>query len=149
MTTRNGHFISILLFTSIVLYSFNSCNSTSKEGINSAAEEVILSKEHYDETKEDLNQEVEKYKQETNDKVAENEKKLAEYRIKVASDKTKVKTDYEQQIAKLDEKNAALKRRVDAFVAGDKLNWEAFKQKCSKEMISLDGDICNVCGPQY
>jgi hypothetical protein len=114
-----------------------------------AAEEVILSKEYYDESKGDLKEEIENYKIETVDKVDLNEKKLADYRLMVAKDKTKVTAENQRQMDILVEKNAALKRRVNAFVAGDKANWEDFKQKCSKDMQSLDGDICNACGPQY
>jgi len=149
MTTRNIHFSTIILITSIILHTFTSCSSAPKEDVKLAAEEVILSKEYYDESKGDLKEEIENYKIETVDKVDLNEKKLADYRLMVAKDKTKVTAENQRQMDILVEKNAALKRRVNAFVAGDKANWEDFKQKCSKDMQSLDGDICNACGPQY
>ncbi len=149
MTTRNIHFSSIILIASIILHTFTSCGSAPKEDVKLAAEEVILSKEHYDESKEDLKEEIENYKIETADKVDMNDKRLSDFKVKAANDKTKATAENQKQMDILVEKNAALKRRVNAFVAGDKANWEAFKQKCSEDMQSLDGDICNACGPQY
>jgi hypothetical protein len=148
MRLRIENYKLILLFNLITFYFLTGCDLTSKEDVKGAAEQEILSKEHYDESNVNFMEEVESYKLEANDKVAKNEKKLADFRLKVANDKSIVKAENQKQMDILVEKNEALKRRVNAFVAGDKVNWEAFKHKCSKEMQEIHGDIGNVCGPQ-
>jgi|JI10StandDraft_1071094.scaffolds.fasta_scaffold131674_5 hypothetical protein len=139
------------LFTinaTIGIISIVSCNETPKEKLESAVVELADSKDDYSEAKDNYQLEIENYRVETNEKIAKNEQKLIDYKLKVASDKTKAKLTSQEQIRELEEKNTALKNRVNSFVAGDKLNWEAFKKQCSIEMINLNGDICNVCGPQ-
>lgn len=146
--TLNKGTIFILFIVSILILILTSCDMTSKETMSEAAEEVSETKEVYNESKDNYNAEVENYKLETNEKIAENEKKLADYKIKVANDKSNSKKKYQDELSALEEKNAALKRQVNSFIAGDKVRWEAFKKQCSKEMINLHGDICNACGPQ-
>jgi hypothetical protein len=139
------------LFTvnaTIGILSIVSCNETPKEKLATAAVELASSKDDYSEAKDNYQLEIDNYRVETNEKIATNEQKLIDYKLKVASDKTKAKLASQEQIRELEEKNTALRNRVNSYVVGDKANWEAFKKQCSAEMINLNGDISNVCGPQ-
>ena len=135
-----------ILISSMVL--FMSCDSTPRESVKETAVEVMNSKENYVNSEEKFKEEMESYRIETLDKVAINDKKLVEFKEKAAKDKSIATKEFNRRMTELEEKNTALKSRLNAFEAGDKKNWEEFKAKCSAEALSLHGDICNVCGPQ-
>ncbi len=107
-----------ILISSMVL--FMSCDSTPRERTKEAAVEVMNSKENYVNSEEKFKEEMESYRIETLDKVAINDKKLVEFKEKAAKDKSIATKEFNRRMTELEEKNTALKSRLNAFVAGDK-----------------------------
>jgi hypothetical protein len=141
----------IKLFTinlTIGISSILSCNENPKEKIKIAEVQLSSSKGHYSEAKDNYKLEIGNYRLETNEKIATNKQKVIDYKLKVASYHTIAQLALQEQIRELEEKNTALRNRVNSFFAGNKANSKAFKKQCSGEIISLNVDICNVCGPQ-
>ena len=150
---KKTHYLATIVLITILCNI--SCDQTNKEKVESASMKIDESKEELGEAKEALMEakgaykdEVENYRIETNNKISDNEKKLQDYKLKISSDKSSVTKAHQLQINSLEEKNLALKNRLNAFVAGDKLLWNEFKTQCEQEAQSLDVEICSMCKPR-
>ncbi|MFA5297514.1 MAG: hypothetical protein WC389_04825 [Lutibacter sp.] len=123
---------SILLTGAI----FTSCN-TAAEKVDNAKDKSIKADEDFNKAKEEYLADIENFKKETNAKIEANNQVIAEFKVKAANAKKDTKVYYEEQIAILEQKNIAMKAKLDAYQENGKDNWETFKTEFNKDMNDL------------
>lgn len=124
--------------TSIMLTGaiFTSCN-TAAEKVDKAEDKSIKADEDYNSAKEEYLTDVENFKKETNLKIEANKQMIADFNVKIASSKKDAKAYYVEQIAILEQKNIAMKQKMDTYQENGKDNWETFKTEFNKDMNDL------------
>jgi predicted P-loop ATPase len=130
---------SILVFTaSAVMFSIalTSCNSPA-EKVENAQEEVKDAKVDLVEANQEYLAEIDVYRIETAEKIAANEKSAAEFRARIKNDKKEAKAEYNEKIAKLEEKNSDMKKKLDDYKADGKENWQKFKTEFNHDMNEM------------
>lgn len=115
---------------------FTSCN-TAAEKVDKAEDKSIKADEDYNSAKEEYLADIENFKIETNAKIEANKQMIADFKVKIATSKKDAQVYYQEQIAILEQKNIAMKQKLDAYEESGKDNWEAFKTEFSKDMNDL------------
>lgn len=115
---------------------FTSCN-TAAEKVDNAEEKSIKADEDFNIAKEEYLTDIENFKKETTAKIDANNKMIADFKVKIAYAKKDAKAYYQEQIAVLEQKNIAMKQKLDAYEESGKDNWESFKTEFSKDMNDL------------
>ncbi|MDD3721458.1 MAG: hypothetical protein PHW92_03075 [Lutibacter sp.] len=129
----------IFTLTASVLLSgaiFTSCN-TSAEKVENAKEKSIKADEDFNIAKEEYLTDVENFRIETAAKIEANKQMIADFNLKIVSAKKDAKAYYVEQIAILEQKNIAMKEKLEAYEVSGKDNWEAFKTEFNKDMNDL------------
>lgn len=129
----------IFTITASVLLSgaiFTSCN-TAAEKVDNAEEKSIKADEDFNIAKEEYLADIENFKIETSSKIEANNQLIADFKTKIASAKEDAKAYYQEQIAVLEQKNIAMKQKLDAYEESGKDNWESFKTEFNKDMNDL------------
>lgn len=126
------------LSTAILLAGviFTSCN-TAAEKVENAEDKSIKADEDYNTAKEAYLADIENFKKETNTKIEANKQMIADFKVKIATSKKDAQVYYQEQIALLEQKNIAMKEKLDAYEETGKDNWESFKTEFSKDMNDL------------
>lgn len=124
--------------TSILLTGaiFTSCN-TAAEKVDNAEDKSIKADEDFNIAKEEYLADIENFKKETNAKIEANNQMIADFNVKIATSKKDAKAYYVEQIAILEQKNTAMKVKLDAYEESGKDNWETFKTEFNKDMNDL------------
>ncbi|MDP2089552.1 MAG: peptidase M23 [Flavobacteriaceae bacterium] len=136
---------SILLmaaFTFITGAILTSCN-TPAEKVDNAEKNVVKANKDLDKANQEYLADVEKYRKETADKIAANDKSIAEFKARIAHEKKDAQVAYQKKIAVLEQKNSDLKKKIDAYKAEGKEQWEKFKIEFSKDMDELGTAFVN------
>lgn len=130
--------IIFTITTSIMLTGaiFTSCN-TAAEKVDKAEDKSIKADEDYNSAKEEYLTDVENFRKETNLKIEANKQMIADFNVKIASSKKDAKAYYVEQIAILEQKNIAMKQKMDTYQETGKDNWETFKTEFNKDMNDL------------
>lgn len=115
---------------------FTSCN-TAAEKVDKAEDKSIKADEDYNNAKEAYLTDIENFKIETNAKIDANKKMIADFKVKIATSKKDAQVYYQEQIVILEQKNIAMKEKLDAYKENGKDNWESFKTEFSKDMNDL------------
>lgn len=115
---------------------FTSCN-TAAEKVDNAEEKSIKADENFNSVKEEYIADIKSFKRETNAKIDANKQMIADFKVKIAYAKKDAKAYYVEQIAILEQKNIAMKEKLDAYEESGKDNWESFKTEFSKDMNDL------------
>ncbi|MFO7673490.1 MAG: hypothetical protein R6V74_07275 [Lutibacter sp.] len=124
--------------TSIMLTGaiFTSCN-TAAEKVDKAEDKSIKADEDFNSAKEEYLADIENFKKETNAKIDANNQLIADFKVKIASSKKDAQVYYQEQIAILEQKNIAMKQKMDTYQETGKDNWETFKTEFNKDMNDL------------
>lgn len=115
---------------------FTSCN-TAAEKVDKAEDKSIKADEDFNIAKEEYLADIENFKKETNAKIEANNLTIADFKVKIATSKKDAQVYYQEQIAILEQKNIAMKQKLDTYKESGKDNWEAFKTEFSKDMNDL------------
>ena len=115
---------------------FTSCN-TASEKVDNAEIKAIKADEDFNKVKEEYLADIENFKKETNAKIEANNQVIVEFKVKAANAKKDAKVYYEEQIAILEQKNIAMKAKLDTYQENGKDNWETFKTEFNKDMNDL------------
>jgi len=115
---------------------FTSCN-TAAEKVDNAEEKSIKADEDFNSAKEEYLADIENFKKETNAKIDANNLTIADFKVKIATSKKDAQVYYQEQIAILEQKNIAMKEKMDAYQESGKDNWESFKTEFNKDMNDL------------
>lgn len=113
-----------------------SCN-TAAEKVDNAEDKSIKADEDFNTVKEEYLADVENFKKETNLKIEANKQMIAEFNVKIEYAKKDAKAYYVEQIAILEQKNIAMKKKLDEYEVTGKDNWETFKTEFNKDMNDL------------
>jgi dynactin complex subunit len=81
--------------------------------------------------------EMDEYRFRIAEQITTNENSIIAFRSRIASQKKEARADYEKKINDLNNKNADLKMRLDAFNADNKESWELFKVEFGRDMDEL------------
>jgi hypothetical protein len=123
---------SILLTGAI----FTSCN-TAAEKVENAKDKSVKADEDFNIANEEYLADVENFKKETTVKIDTNKQMIADFNLKIASAKKDARAYYVEQITILEQKNIAMKEKLDAYKVSGKDNWETFKTEFSSDMDEL------------
>mgnify|MGYP007006686709 FL=1 len=115
---------------------FTSCNSAA-EKVDNAEDKSIKADEDFNIAKEEYLADVENFKKEITAKIDANNQMIADFKVKAATSKKDAQVYYQEQIAILEQKNIAMKQKLDAYEVSGKDNWETFKAEFSRDMNDL------------
>ena len=121
---------------------FTSCH-TAAEKVENAKEKSIKADEDFNIAIEEYLADVENFRIETAAKIEANKQMIADFNLKIASAKKDAKAYYVEQIAVLEQKNIAMKEKLDAYEVSGKDNWETFKTEFSRDMDDLGEALKN------
>lgn len=76
------------------------------------------------------------YKNEANKAIAENDTKILELRMGLKKTGKQLDKAYEKSVNELEEKNAALKRKIKDYKINDS-NWDSFKREFESDMEGI------------
>lgn len=124
---------AIILLTGAI---FISCN-TAAEKVDKAEDKSIKADEDFNIAKEEYLADIETFKKETAVKIEANNQMIADFNVKIATSKKDAKAYYVEQIALLEQKNIAMKVKLDTYEESGKDNWETFKTEFNKDMNAL------------
>jgi hypothetical protein len=125
--------IALACFTGVML---TSCNSPVKK-VESAQKDVTAAKVALDKANAEFVEEVENYRRETESKIKSNNERLADFNTRVLNERREAKADYQKEIAKLEQRNKAMKLRLDSYTLDGEGNWEKFKIEFDRDMEEL------------
>jgi hypothetical protein len=123
---------SILLTGAI----FTSCN-TAAEKVENAKDKSVKADEDFNIANEEYLADVNNFRIETEAKIEANKQMISDFNLKIASAKKDAKDYYVEQVAVLEQKNIAMKEKLDAYKVSGKDNWETFKTEFSSDMNDL------------
>lgn len=121
------------IMVSMVFTMFIGCQSSSKK-VENAQENVVKANEELNQALKDS---IQQYRIATQEKLIANEKQLAEYKAKIAIQKKENKAKYEEELAKLVQKNNDLKIKLENYNEENEVKWEAFKTEFNHDMDEL------------
>jgi chromosome segregation ATPase len=87
--------------------------------------------------KEEYLEDIKTFRKDVNEQIAANGRSITEFRSKMKEKKQKINADYEKKIAKLEQKNNELKKRMDEYKAEGEENWDKFKAEFDHDMAEL------------
>lgn len=124
---------TMAIMVSMVFTMFIGCQSSSKK-VENAQENVVKANEELNQALKDS---IQQYRIATQEKLIANEKQLAEYKAKIAIQKKENKAKYEEELAKLVQKNNDLKIKLENYNEENEVKWEAFKTEFNHDMDEL------------
>ena len=129
----------IFTLTAIILLAggiFTSCN-TAAEKVDNAKNKAIEADENFNKANDEYLADIENFKKETAAKIEANNQMIADFTVKIEYAKKDAKAYYTEQIAVLEQKNIAMKQKLDDYEVNGKDNWETFKAEFSRDMNDL------------
>ena len=132
---KSAGFLSLsILFAELIL---TACNSQPK---NPEITTETLSP--MTDTTTSANQDWEQFKQDANRQIADANDSISSFKLRVKKLNGKIKVKYEDEIARLQEKNDALKAKLDSFKKVEsKDNWDGFKMKFNDDMAKIKATL--------
>ncbi len=134
---------SILTLGMIAMLSAGTLTSC-KDGeakVEDAQEDVLEAKQDVVEEQNEANQEYENYKMEINEKITKNEQKIADLKVKKMTGSADAQDRHNKRIARLEEKNAELKAKLDQYTTYSADTWEAFKADVDSAADALEKEF--------
>jgi phosphoenolpyruvate-protein kinase (PTS system EI component) len=122
--------------------SFIGCNSPSQK-VEQADANVAEAKKDLVQAQNEYAVELSNFKQETDKTISANEKKIYDIRIRMEKDKLSAKEEYKRLISELEQKNSALKQRMDSYQDESQVKWDLFKTEFNKDMNDLQESLNN------
>jgi phosphoenolpyruvate-protein kinase (PTS system EI component) len=122
--------------------SFIGCNSPSQK-VEQADANVAEAKKDLVQAQNEYAVELSNFKQETDKTISANEKKIYDIRIRMEKDKLSAKEEYKRLISELEQKNSALKQRMDSYQDESQVQWDLFKTEFNKDMNDLQESLNN------
>jgi hypothetical protein len=116
------------------------CNDPA-EKVQNAEKNVTEANKELEKASEEYRAEVEIYRKEATDKIAANNKSLIEFNTRIALEKQDAKADYQKKLAKLEQRNTDMKKRMEDYKAETKEEWDIFRDKFDYDMKELDKDF--------
>lgn len=135
--------LNLAVITCMAGTIFIGCQSSAKK-VEDAKSNVIEAQAEADKAQSELNSARQDsindylaFKKEAQAKINAQEKSIAEFKSRIANEKKVNKVAYEEKIAKLEQKNSDLKKRLDDYKGEGKDQWTAFKTEFNHDMDEL------------
>ena len=122
---------------------FFACTSNTDK-IESAKDKIADGQEDLQQAIADSVADYNRFREETDIRIRENEKSIAEYRLRISKEKAEARADYEKRIARLETRNADMRRRMDEFKHDGRRNWQEFKTEFNKDMDELGTSLKDI-----
>ena len=137
---------TILTFTITGVIAFTSLTTFGQEDKKSkeAKKDVAESVEDLIEAKKDSAADYRKFKMEAEMKIIENHKKIAELKAKKTNESKDVKEKYDKKVLALEQKNDALKKKIDGSNKTKTSMWPSFKREFNHDMAELGQAIKDI-----
>ena len=129
-------YLKYTLITCTALILFVGCNR-STEKVENAEENVLEAKENLAQAEDDYQMEVFNFKVATNEKITANEKLLEDLNKEIKVAKKELKATYQNEITKLEQKNAKMKQRMLDYKEDGNEKWQSFKSEYNHDMDEL------------
>lgn len=132
----------LLLAIQIIIVGtiLSGCN-TPAENVENAKNEVKQANENLREANKEYLADIEKYRKEVAIKIAENDKSMADFKARIETNKKNANIDYKDRIAKIEQKNSDMKKKMDNYKAEIKNKWQDFKYEFTRDMDELSKDL--------
>lgn len=142
---------SIFMLAVLAGTVFTSCKDNQEkqedavENVSEASEDLneVNSEIKSDATEKANEQEWNSYKAEVEKTIAANDARIDELQAAVKKSGDKIEAAYKQSIAELDEKNDALKKRLNDY-EGNQTNWNEFKREFNSDMEGIGSSLKNL-----
>lgn len=116
--------------------TITSCDSSTKK-VEDAAVKVDQASEDLADAKKEFNEEYAKFQAESEKRMVENDKQIAELKANKAQLKKEAKADYDKAINDIEEKNSALRIKMNEYKEEGNEKWESFKREFNHDMDEL------------
>jgi phosphoenolpyruvate-protein kinase (PTS system EI component) len=133
-------FLAVTSSTLFSIAALTSC-STPAEKVDQAQENVNKANNKLDSAIKDYLADIDMYRVETANRIIANDKSIADFNLTLANKKMNERAEYVKKIKDLEQKNAALKSKLDNYKADGNEKWKTFKVEFSKEMDDLGESI--------
>lgn len=127
---------AIAITALVVGTSITSCDSSTKK-VEDAAVKVDEASEDLTDAKKEFNEEYAKFQTESEARMVENDKQIAELKANKAQLKKEAKADYDKKIKDIEEKNSALRIKMNEYKEEGNDKWESFKREFNHDMDEL------------
>lgn len=134
--------MALILCTSAIVFA--GC-STSAEKVENAQEAVTDANKDLDKANAEYMADIKNYRELTALQIERNNLEIAKFKLRVEGEKKETRAEYYRDIAALEEKNNAYKKKLDMYQSDNKTNWEIFKSEFSHDMNEL-GTAINGLG---
>lgn len=138
-------FFIFALSTIVTGFVFTSCKSDVEKEAD-AVEEVQDAKEDLNEVQNEVaadtvaqadNSEWNSYKTKAQASIAANETRISDLKSEMNKVGSKMDAKYKKSVTVLEEKNVALKAKIDGYKSSNKTEWESFKREFDSDMTKL------------
>lgn len=132
--------VTLGILTSFLAGSVTSCKDAETKVIDTQ-EEVLDARVDMMESKNEADEALENYRLEVYETISENNKKIHDLRVREIKGNTSDKENYKSRIDELEEKNEALKSKLDAYTSFDATNFETFKNEMEANTQALEREL--------
>lgn len=116
--------------------TFTGCSSPA-HNVEEAEANVADANKDLVKANEEYLADIENSRRETAERVLANEKSVFEFNERVENKKQAATMEYKEKVARLEQKNSDMKKKMDDYKAEGKENWEAFKTQFNHDMEEL------------
>lgn len=134
--------MALVLCTSAIVFA--GCRS-SADKVENAQEAVTDANKDLDKANAEYLADIKNYRELTALQIEKNNLEIAKFKLQVEGEKKEARAEYYKNIAALEEKNNAYKKKLDMYQSDNKTNWEIFKAEFSHDMSEL-GTAINGLG---
>lgn len=118
--------------------------TTSADRVADAKENVADARKELAEARDEHFLDMEKFRKQTADKIAANNATLADFKARMAQDRSVTGEKFNTNIRQLEEKNDALKRKINEYQTNNKTDWDRFKDEFNRDMTELGKALKNL-----
>ena len=131
------------LLTMMLITSMSVFGQENKKAEN-ARKDVKEAQQDLREAKNDSAADYQKFRKEAEMSIDANEKKIAELRDKKSADNKEMNEDYTKKVKALEQKNTALKHKLETSSTTKSSGWASFKREFNHDMDELGHAIKDI-----
>lgn len=133
--------VAILMFAATSLLSSCKKNETKME---ESQENAMNDQNDFEEAQKDTLSDYEAFKIKINERITVNEERIDTLKGKASSANKELKVKYNENILKLEEKNAALKVKINGYSETTEEAWGQFKNDINRTADDLENEFDNL-----
>jgi cytochrome c biogenesis factor len=138
------HTLFGLTVTGVMVVASLTASAQQNKKVDNAKKEVKEAKKDLREARIDSAADYQKFKMQAEIAIDGNKKKIAELKVKKANDDKAANEAYQKRVLALEEKNNALKSKIEAGGATETSKWASFKLEVSNNINEVSNDITSL-----